>query len=1336
MNTHTPQLFNHRSSGVSTKRLLANTLLIAASLFTCSLAEAQETVCARVKIEIKQELTLERQAFDAEMKIHNTTDTGSIENVSVVVKVTDENGTPILVTDNPNDLTAKFYIRISNKENISNVDGSGTVSPKTTSTINWLLIPAPGSAGISATGKKYLVGATLKYRFGGEDSVLEVSPDVITVKPLPLLTLDYFLTQDVWSDDPLTAAVEATEPFTLGVRVKNNGYAIAKNLKIDSAQPKIVENNQGLLINFLITGSYVNDAPVQNSLLINFGDIAPTTSKMGRWLMETTLAGRFTEFTAKFSHADELGGALTSILQATNAHFLIRDVRVDLPGRDTVRDFLAQDGDIVRVYESDGPDTEVTNRSAVATLTAGTNAAGNASYRLTFPATAGFVYAKLRDPFHGSKALGTIVRSDAKVLLPENVWLSKSRNEQTKQVEYWVNFFDANSTGVYESEFQAPPAAARAPVIQFIADRVTKETRQVSFLVEASSPDGKPITLSASPLPAGATFTQQAPDASAPGLIRGVFDWTPAKGTAGSYLIKYSANDGDVTTSRSASIKVDSDTPPAGPGTPTIDSPLSGAQVVKLKPTLAVQLSTNSQDPTTKVQFELYSDEAQTQLVASGLVDKAAAGAGTGAGGVAAPTGWVVPNDLNDNTRYWWRARGFDGTLYSPWVNGRFFVNTFNDPPDSFNLTNPAVSAEVSSLVPVLSWTNSTDKDGDAITYSVLIYKDIALTELVVRVTDLPEDPSGSTSWTSTVPLSNHVKYYWRVIAKDALGASTPTPARPFLVNTGNTAPSAPVIVNPVVGAQSTNPDTTLTIQNSVDAENDLITYEFEIDTVNTFDSSDKRSSGQVIQSGGESGSTSWVAAGLVENKHYWWRVKAEDGHADSAWVVGDFLMNAVNDAPPAPTVKNPGSGAWVATQQPSLEANPVVDPEGEAVRYQFEVYKDAALNQKVTEGTSPNTALIVPVSLGDKSTYWWRVRAVDVQGAASAWSLPVVMYVSTGTYQDPTIAVTSPATPIVPDVVTTSTGTAKQVTIRWEGTDPNIEPTVALYYSTVKTGFAGSLIVGGMTQSAGTQSGSYVWDVTSLTPGAYYIYAVIYDSKGVGKAYAPGAVVITPATQAGNIVVTAGNNLRTSEEGKTATFNIHLGSAPVADVVVPLSTSNIHEGVTSPTSLTFTPQNWGAVQVVTVVGQSDCARDGNKTYQVFSGKAQTLDPDYIGLSGKPVSVVNVGSRNFSRTTNSDNLHICGMTVISERKVDSRTWEYKLTGELTNTGSSVNGVSANLSKLPFSIKLDDANLTFGAVAEGNTAKTSDTITLRSNFPIPKEIFKLGFGFKWNVTVLP
>src|SRR5207245_8762175 len=113
------------------------------------------------------------------MKINNTTDNGVIENVSVVVKVTDEQGTPVQISDDPNSMGAKFFVRISQKQNIANVDGTGAVNAKTTDIINWLLIHAPGSAGTAPLGKKYLVGATLKYRFAGEDQTLDVSHNVI-----------------------------------------------------------------------------------------------------------------------------------------------------------------------------------------------------------------------------------------------------------------------------------------------------------------------------------------------------------------------------------------------------------------------------------------------------------------------------------------------------------------------------------------------------------------------------------------------------------------------------------------------------------------------------------------------------------------------------------------------------------------------------------------------------------------------------------------------------------------------------------------------------------------------------------------------------------------------------------------------------------------------------------------------------------------------------------------------------------------------------------------------------------------------------------------------------
>jgi len=766
-----------------------------------NLGKAQETTCARVQIQILQELTLERQAFDATMKINNTTDAGVIENVSAVVKVSDELGTPVPISSNPNDLSAKFFVKVSSKVAINDVDGGGTVNPQTTAVIDWLLIPAPGSAGTSPLGKKYLVGATLKYRFNGQDTTLDVSPDVITVKPLPLLTLDYFLPTDVYADDALTPEVEPVVPFTLGVRVRNNGFATAKNLKIDSAQPKIVENKQGLLIGFKLDGSYVDDAPVNDGLLLNFGDVAPSTNRMGRWVMETTLAGRFSDFTATFTHSDDLGGQLTSILQATNAHVLLQDVRVDLPGRDAVRDFLALDAGVVRVYESDGPDSLVNDRSGVAQLLSASSNGDIANYNLSFPPTDGFVFVKLGDPFSGSKVPGAVLRSDGKLLPGENVWLSKTRDPVSKVWSYYVNFFDVNSTGSYRAEFTPPPTGNLPPNLGLIADHTVAEGKQVSFLVEASSPAGKPVTITAAPLPAGARLLPQPADPQAPTLTRVAFDWTPAVGQAGTYLIVYTATDGTLSATRSAKITVVTNAPPGGPGAPSITAPLSGAQVPAVKPTLSALASTAAQDPTTQLQFELYADEAMNQLVASALQPKAPDAPGNGAGSVPQPTTWQVPSDLQDNTRYWWRVRAFDGTNYSLWANGRFFVNLFNDPPERFNLLLPVPGGEVADGQPVLNWANAVDKDGDVVTYGVRVYRDAALTDGAAGVEGLAADLSGASQWQVTPALTSRRLYYWNVTATDALGAKTVTAARSFIVGIGNMAPTAPGIASPVSGS-------------------------------------------------------------------------------------------------------------------------------------------------------------------------------------------------------------------------------------------------------------------------------------------------------------------------------------------------------------------------------------------------------------------------------------------------------------------------------------------------------------------------------------------------------
>ena len=86
------------------------------------LTYAQESVCAVVKIEILQELTLERQGFEANLDIENTLDDKTIENIEVVVNFKDEDENDVVATSDPNDTSASFFIRVNSLDGIENVE--------------------------------------------------------------------------------------------------------------------------------------------------------------------------------------------------------------------------------------------------------------------------------------------------------------------------------------------------------------------------------------------------------------------------------------------------------------------------------------------------------------------------------------------------------------------------------------------------------------------------------------------------------------------------------------------------------------------------------------------------------------------------------------------------------------------------------------------------------------------------------------------------------------------------------------------------------------------------------------------------------------------------------------------------------------------------------------------------------------------------------------------------------------------------------------------------------------------------------------------------------------
>ena len=123
---------------------------LAFSLLLClpSLAFSQKSICASVRIEILQQLTLERQAFEARMTINNGLAGVSLVNISINLTFTDSAGNSVRASSDPNDLTARFFFRLQ--------DGSSTPSiipGGTSATIVWLIIPTQGAAG--ATPRKW-----------------------------------------------------------------------------------------------------------------------------------------------------------------------------------------------------------------------------------------------------------------------------------------------------------------------------------------------------------------------------------------------------------------------------------------------------------------------------------------------------------------------------------------------------------------------------------------------------------------------------------------------------------------------------------------------------------------------------------------------------------------------------------------------------------------------------------------------------------------------------------------------------------------------------------------------------------------------------------------------------------------------------------------------------------------------------------------------------------------------------------------------------------------------------------------------------------------------------
>jgi subtilisin-like proprotein convertase family protein len=216
-----------------------------------------------------------------------------------------------------------------------------------------------------------------------------------------------------------------------------------------------------------------------------------------------------------------------------------------------------------------------------------------------------------------------------------------------------------------------------------------------------------------------------------------------------------------------------------------------------------------------------------------------------------------------------------------------------------------------------------------------------------------------------------------------------------------------------------------------------------------------------------------------------------------------------------------------------------------------------------------------------------------------------------------------------------------------------------------------------------------------------------------------PKTITVTNSDDdtAGMTVTAGATPLVTTESGGIATFTVRLNTQPATDVVVPVTSGNVAEGVLSGAGqnaqetlyLTFTPSNWSSIQTVTVTGQDEVStpvQGDNVTYDVTLGPP-TGDPVYAGSVGAlTVSVTNLDNDTAALVL----LPAAGSTLtVSETGVTTTTFAVRITKQPAGGASVVipvttSDVSEALVQAGGGIAGGSLDLTFGP-ADWQTPQT-------------------------------
>ncbi|KXZ43155.1 hypothetical protein GPECTOR_100g8 [Gonium pectorale] len=159
-------------------------------------------------------------------------------------------------------------------------------------TLRWLMVPRIAAA--LSEDRWYVIGGSLNYTPapGMTPELVPLEPATIRVSPEGRLDVRYYVETLVQGDNPFTPEPEPSPPAAFATLLTNVGGGVARGLELRSLQPKITENEKGLLVAFNITGVSTNGRPQPLALQATVGDLAPNSSALVVWNLRCSLQAR------------------------------------------------------------------------------------------------------------------------------------------------------------------------------------------------------------------------------------------------------------------------------------------------------------------------------------------------------------------------------------------------------------------------------------------------------------------------------------------------------------------------------------------------------------------------------------------------------------------------------------------------------------------------------------------------------------------------------------------------------------------------------------------------------------------------------------------------------------------------------------------------------------------------------------------------------------------------------------------------------------------------------------------------------------------------------------